>query len=302
MPNRDILQARLASGAANLARCWKIARRDGVVFGFTDHDNDLTFEGVRFMAGSGLEAHAVERSTGLSTDNSQVVGALQSSVINEADILAGRYDEAQVTQWLVDWSDPDIRILQFSGSLGEIRQGNGAFEAELRGVGEALNRPLGRAYLRSCDLDLGDAKCGVGLEGEGFQAVGIVAEIVSPSEYLWSTSEDFAEDWFSSGVLRWESGANTGTELRVLRDTIEGGSRRLRVWQSPAAELRPGDRFRLFVGCDKSHRSCHAKFGNLLNFRGFPHMPGDDWVTAYPRSGQKLDGSAVFWEDACDER
>jgi hypothetical protein len=40
--------------------------------------------------------------------------------------------------------------------------------------------------------------------------------------------------------------------------------------------------------------TCQAKFDNLLNFRGFPHIPGDDWLASYPvSSNQNTGGSLV---------
>jgi uncharacterized phage protein (TIGR02218 family) len=49
----------------------------------------------------------------------------------------------------------------------------------------------------------------------------------------------------------------------------------------------------LVAGCDRRFSTCAAKFGNALNFRGFPHVPGNDFVLRYPRSGDDLDGRAL---------
>jgi uncharacterized phage protein (TIGR02218 family) len=43
-----------------------------------------------------------------------------------------------------------------------------------------------------------------------------------------------------------------------------------------------GDQVRLVAGCDKTPETCHARFGNILNFRGEPHIPGNDKVFSYP--------------------
>jgi uncharacterized phage protein (TIGR02218 family) len=45
----------------------------------------------------------------------------------------------------------------------------------------------------------------------------------------------------------------------------------------------------LRAGCDRQFATCRAKFGNALRFRGFPHMPGDDFVLSYaqPRKASK---------------
>jgi uncharacterized phage protein (TIGR02218 family) len=46
--------------------------------------------------------------------------------------------------------------------------------------------------------------------------------------------------------------------------------------------VQAGDAFTIRPGCDKSFATCHAKFDNTANFRGFPHVPGTDQVLSYP--------------------
>lgn len=42
--------------------------------------------------------------------------------------------------------------------------------------------------------------------------------------------------------------------------------------------------------CDKRWRTCVDTFANGPNFRGFPTMPGEDFVTLYPSEGERHDG------------
>jgi uncharacterized phage protein (TIGR02218 family) len=170
------LQARLDGGATRLCRCWKVERRDGSVFGFTDHDLDVTFDGVVFRASSGMDASALQTATGLSVDNAQSVGALTAAGITEQDIRGGRFDGAEIHHWLVDWEQPDLRVLMFRGHFGEIRRSDGAFAVELRGLAEVLNAPVGRSILRTCDRVLGDGRCRFDLGQDGFRGEGEVAE------------------------------------------------------------------------------------------------------------------------------
>ena len=100
------LQSHLNSGVTTLCWCWKITRNDGAVQGFTDHDTDLAFDGVTYEAASGFTASEVQSSLGLAVDNLTVVGALNSSTINEADLAAGLYDDASIEIWRVNWSAP----------------------------------------------------------------------------------------------------------------------------------------------------------------------------------------------------
>lgn len=86
----------LATGATTTCRCWLVERKDGWRRGFTDHDEDIEFEGVRFGASSGFTASALEETTGLSVNNTEAVGALSDVGISELDIEAGRFDDASV--------------------------------------------------------------------------------------------------------------------------------------------------------------------------------------------------------------
>lgn len=288
------LQARLSSGATTLCRCWRLTRRDGVRMGFTDHDCDLVFDGTTFAAATGLGASTLAQSAGLSVDNAEVVGALSSAGVTEADISAGRYDDAEVEHWLADWTDPELRVLLFTGSLGEVVRGKTAFEAELRGLGEALNRPVGRVYLRDCDAVLGDARCGIDLRQPEFMGSAQVVAPVGGAGFLVAGLSGFAEGWFARGRLDWLTGGNAGITGQVRRDEFTTDGRLLTLWEEPPRPVAPGDGFEVFAGCDKRFATCRGKFANAVNFRGFPHMPGEDWVNGYAREGGRHDGSSLF--------
>ncbi|MEM8582068.1 MAG: DUF2163 domain-containing protein, partial [Pseudomonadota bacterium] len=158
------LDAHLASGLTTVCRCWVLRRRDGAVRGFTDHDVTLSFDGVEFRANTGLSASALRQTTGLSVDNTEAVGALSDFAISERDLNGGRYDGAEVEIWLVNWSQPEVRTLVFRGTIGETQQIDGAFRAELRGLAESLNKPLGRIYRKDCSAVLGDSACRINLD------------------------------------------------------------------------------------------------------------------------------------------
>ena len=288
------LQARLDGGAPTLCRCWRVERRDGEVMGFTDHDGDLEFEGTVFRAASGMDAGALQAGTGLAVDNGQAVGALSSAAISEEDIREGRFDRARVVQWLVDWARPELRLVMFAGEFGEIRRSDGAFEVELRGRADVLNVPVGRTMLRTCDRALGDAKCGVDVTAPAFSVEAVVgAGSTGAVVVVEGDLAAYAAEWFVHGRLIWVDGRNAGSAQSVKAEREVAGGRQVELWQEPPAGLAVGDRFRLVAGCDKRAATCREKFGNFLNFRGFPDIPGEDWVTAYPRSGGRHDGRSL---------
>jgi uncharacterized phage protein (TIGR02218 family) len=62
-----------------------------------------------------------------------------------------------------------------------------------------------------------------------------------------------------------------------------------------APPVAVGDAFQVVAGCDKRFETCRTKFANHLNFRGFPHMPGNDFVVRLPRQGNAgMDGGSLF--------
>ena len=97
------LAAHLAGGLTTLCHAWAVTRTDGALFGFTDHDRDLAFDGITFRADSGLSARALQQGTGLSVDNTEALGLLSDAGLSEVDIVAGRFDVAEVRCWRVNW-------------------------------------------------------------------------------------------------------------------------------------------------------------------------------------------------------
>lgn len=275
------LVAHLAGGTTTVCHAWAVTRRDGVVMGFTDHDRDLEFEGVLFRAGTGLTAGALQQVTGLAVDNAEAVGALSDAGLREEDIRAGRFDGADVRLWLVNWADVAERMLRFRGTLGEVVQEGGAFRAELRGLSEALNRPMGRIIQPGCDAVLGDARCGVDL-GQPEWSAEIVLEAVRERRVLVAAPVGFPAGWFQRGTAVFLDGAAQGLRLTVKADRIADGRMEVELWQEPGVQPRAGDRVRLVAGCDRRSETCRQKFHNFHNFRGFPHVPDEDWITAWP--------------------
>jgi uncharacterized phage protein (TIGR02218 family) len=276
------LQAHLAGGATTLCRAWIVTRRDGKTLGFTDHDRDIVLAGVICRADSGLTAQALQQTTGLSVDNTEARGALTSASITEADVQAGRFDGADVEIHLVNWAAPEQRLLEFRGFLGEITRSGGAFRAELRGLTERLNQPQGHAFQAGCSAILGDRRCGFDTSAPGFFAEDTLSAASDGQIFHLAGLAGFADRWFENGRFEILTGAGKGLIGVVKIDRIEADSRRIELWETIIADLGPGDRVRIVAGCDKSATTCRVKFANFPNFRGFPHIPSEDWLSSYP--------------------
>jgi uncharacterized phage protein (TIGR02218 family) len=284
------LALRLASGLTTLAHVWRVVRRDGEAFAFTDHDRPLAFDALSCEPLAGLLAGALEKSMGLGPDTASVAGALSSEAITEEDLARGLWDGARVDLYRVDWTDPSLRLHLFAGRLGEVRRGFSAFEAELRGLQAALNIPVGRVFSRFCDADLGDARCAKDIETVAFRGEGVVSEVLSGAAFRADGLSAYGDGWFARGRLVWAAGGAG----EVAAHRVEGGAAVIELLEPAGAVLAPGAGFAIYAGCDKRFDTCRAKFANTLNFRGFPHMPGNDAVQAGPVAGVRMDGSSRF--------
>jgi uncharacterized phage protein (TIGR02218 family) len=279
---RAALLEHLASGATTICRAWTITRRDGQVLGFTDHDQEIYVAGVRCRADTGMTARVLQQTTGLSVDNTEAFGALSAAAITEADLMAGRYDDAEVRAYLVNWRSPTDYIEQFRGYLGEVMRSGGAFKADLRGLSERLNRPNGLAYTPYCSAILGDEKCRFNLSQPAFMVEAVVSNSEDDRSFRLSGTFGFDDRWFEGGRFDVTSGTAAGLFGVVKSDRQDGSARQIELWQSIGSGVMLGDQIRLRAGCDKTATTCRNKFGNFLNFRGFPHIPGEDWLASYP--------------------
>ncbi len=287
-------QDHLDTGATSLCWCWKLSTLDGRVFGFTDHDNDLAFGSTNYEAASGFTGSEVENGLGLAVDNLDVEGALSSLKLNEADLFAGVFDNAVVEIWQVNWADLEQRILIKKGNLGEVSRDQNGFSAEIRGLTHLLNQPQGRLFQRNCDTDVGSTRCGVDLTSALYRQTGQVIDVVENSKFHVTGLDGFAGGWFASGRLVFTSGENLDRASEVKNFQITATGYLVELWLQMPKQISPNDNFIITAGCDKTFSACRNKFSNAVNFQGFPHMPGNDFIVFYPnRNDGNNDGQAI---------
>lgn len=289
------LQAHLDGRATKMCYCWKVTRNDGLVQGFTDHDNVLTFGGVTYEASSGFTATQFAASTGLAVDNLEVEGALSSDSINEDDLAAGHYDNAKVEVYWVNWSNVAQRHIVSRGFIGEVKRTGVMFQAELRGLSNALQQKTGRKYQRYCNAVVGDARCGINLANAAYRGSGAVDIASSSRTFTVTGLGGFSDDWFTAGVVNWLTGANAGQSMEVKLHNFINGTVSIELWQAMPFEIETGDTFTVTVGCKQDAATCNSKFNNIANFRGFNLIPGPDMLLFYPKQGDDdLDGGSLF--------
>lgn len=279
------LEAHLATGATTLCWCWRLTRRDGVIFGATDHDEPLTFDGTVFEASAGFTASDIKDGVGLSVDNLEVSGALSSAALTDVDLSAGRYDDAKVEIFRVNWADVMQRVLMRTGSLGEVRRSGSAFAAEVRGLQHYLQQPKGRLFQFTCDADVGDARCGVNLATPAFTGTATIMTAPTPRRFTVSGLSAYGHDFFSRGLATFTSGPAAGLKIEVKSHSNLNGVVMVELWADAEGPPAAGNTFTVRAGCDKHFETCKERFSNGINFRGFPKMPGNQLLMKVGRKG-----------------
>lgn len=286
-------QSHLARAVTTLCHCWRLTLRDGTVFGFTDHDRALTVDGTKFVPETGFTASEAREREGLGIDTADVEGALSSIRITEADILDGRYDGASVETLLVNWREPTEFAHLRRATIARVTRADGKFVAELESLGRGLDLVRGRQVRRHCDAELGDQRCGANLSGPAFTGTGEVISFNGEDRIVVAGLDGYAAGWFAHGVLTWTGGASAGRSERVIDFRHDAAGVTVVIWPTLSSLPEPGDTFSIVAGCDKSFATCKAKFANSLNFRGFPHLPGNDSAYAYVTAEGEFDGGPL---------
>ena len=287
------LKTHLLRNCTTVCHAWRLTRRDGVVSGYTDHDLPLTVDGTLCEPGSGFTGSEAQASLGFAIDTVDVQGALSSTGLVDEEIEAGLLDDAMIETFLVNWRESGEFALIRKAIVGRITLRDGAFVAELKSRMHALDQPNARYLTRACGAELGDARCGFDLGRSGFSGAGSVLGEIAPDAYRVGGLGGFEPDWFTYGVLTWTSGPRNGRADRIVDHRRQGDDALLYFVPITGQAPEPGDTFTIVAGCDKSFANCKSKFGNHENFRGFPHLPGNDSAYAYVTDGLVFDGEPI---------
>lgn len=266
----------LRQSATDLAKCWRIERSDGVVMGFTEHDKALVIDGETYSPTNAFSSSAFSQKGDLSVSNISVV-ALISADITEDDLHAGKFDNADVRIFFAIWSHPEYGTMPLMGArFGEVKFMEGQFEVELRSRAQALQQPIGRVYGLECDALLGDSRCKRALDD--ITTTGTVQALFDVIGFYDTALAAEADNYFQYGVVTFTTGDNEGLSMEV-----RGHSGNLAILlEPPAFPISAGDQYSIVAGCDKTCETCRVKFGNLDNFRGYPHMPTEQEATETP--------------------
>lgn len=267
------LRAHYAQGSTTIARCWRFERTDGAVVAVTTCARDLLYLGEVYHSKEGVNPTAISQQVGAVVANSEVTGTLSSDLATEAEFLAGLWDGCKYAIFEVNYRDLSMgRLMLASGTLGDLKVGRSSFNAEMRGLAQALQQTNGKVVTKNCTAQFGDARCKVDLAP--ITVAGAVTSVTN-RRLIIDTSRAESADYFGAGLFRVTSGAMNGEEMEI--DTFAAGEFSLVLPLSQNPEI--GMTYEAVPGCRKRlTEDCKDKWVNVLNFRGFPNIPGADKV------------------------
>ena len=271
----------LGAESQTLAYGYILSRNDGVRVCFSGHDCDIMVGGNLFIANNALDIGHGEKSSGLGSDNSLLLGGFEVGLIEEIDIKLGKWDKAAVEIILFDWQNANNYATFFNGFINAITQSDIGFEFELSGQKQKFQNQIGRTISRNCDAVLGNEKCRIDLVEAGHF---IDAELLANStiDFIETGANNINADDYIYGKIVFKSGALSGFEIGIK--SIAKNAATILIFLENPLPIVPntGDSIRLFKGCDKTFTTCKTRFQNGDNFRGCPHLPGQSDAFAGP--------------------
>jgi len=272
----DALKAHYAQSVTTVAHLVKMTRRDGTVLAVTpDHDQDLTFDGVVYKSAFGVIPTDAETSAAMNVDTMSAKGALLALGISEADIAAGLWDLCDVRVLRVNYADLTMGAEKLKRyTFGEISLDRNSFTSEFRGITQKLQQNLGDLVTPTCNANLFDARCGVP-ETEGLYKFSSQSVTAVSSQRLFTVAALMQPaDFFTAGKVQFTSGENSGLSMEI-KQHLYGGEL---ILQEPMPyPIAISDNVTVWSGCSKrSAEDCQSKYDNVIRFRGFPKIPGQD--------------------------
>ena len=267
--------------------CWRVTLTDATQQFFTGHDVDLVIDGDTYRADAGTLPTAQDQSVGLDVDNAEITSFLYSSAIDRDDIRYGRYNGASVDMFLVNYEDLTMGVLYRAKEwlLGNIELNDNKFTTEIRSKAARLQQSIIDVYKPACDAVFGDARCGIDLDDSAmtYRYDGAVSVALSNRQFLDLTADSRFDDpeMFRWGRIVWATpgsgdawpGLNAGRVMEIKKFTVTFGIFELFLPMPEAITI--GDQFTAYMGCARTREACVA-YDNIVNFRGFPDIPGRD--------------------------
>lgn len=278
------LLTHLQGEVLTVATLWRLVCKDTTEYFFTDHDQDITYDGDVYKASTGYTRSSISSSVGLDVDQLQIEGLIDDVEIEEVDLRAGKFDYADIQISIINYtSTADGIMILRQGFFGEVALKDSMYTVELRGLSQLFSNEILKVFTSDCSADLGDSRCTIDLNLAEFKEEDVVVTSVTSNQELGASGLDNpGTGAWDFGFIVWRTGANAGRSMEVK--SWNNGTKVLKLYLPMPYGIEEDDEFDIFVGCDKLFPTCRDTFENGDNYRGFPFIPTIREMLAYPDS------------------
>lgn len=159
--------------------------------------------------------------------------------------------------------DEDEVSVQWKGRLTAVKPNDKSIELQFESIFTSLRRVgLRQRYQRPCPHVLYRGGCR--LNKEDFATVSTAGAYTSNGLVLSvPDASSFPDGYFTGGMIEIDGvfrfiQSHSGWQITLMR---------------PIAGFDTVKPCKIYPGCDRSKATCNSKFGNVLNFGGFPYFP-----------------------------
>lgn len=319
----------------NLISLWRIVTVDGIEEFYTNADEDIsvsiidsTFTDVNgintattfiltektFLASNGLTISASRKESGLRSETRNIIGVIDG--VDQTRLEGGRYEMAEVTEWVVDARWPFLPWFQRNTYwVTSIAYSEDQFEFDLEGMGRLLRENYGNQFSRTCRFTLGrdefgniNKGCGQDRSGQvggihlqiaNFTSTGAVVTKVAlgpgtSNRVSFNVNKSLNPSGsipvgrpYKYGRILWTVGSNASLEYEIgdydLGLALIGSTGQFSTTEEMENAIQIGDECTIEEGCDNTFFTCKSIYGNELNFGGWQLIPGPTRARQAPR-------------------
>ena len=277
----------LASRPLNIvyADLYTITLNGGSVIRWASSDVGVTYSGYSFAPGPPIMDNGVQSKRGIQVGTLDIlIYADATTTINGVPVLTFirqsgldgatiRVDRVMGSNFASGLAGGYIR---FSGRISEIKDlTKTSVTLSCSNWLELLNVNMPTNVISaSCINTLFGAGCG--LSKASYAASGTVGSGANGASTFSSGLTAHGADYYDLGYVVFTSGANNGVNRTIKTQDVSGN---ITVMPPLPAAPSTGDTFTAYPGCLLTQATCHSKFNNLANYRGFPYVPPPETAT-----------------------
>lgn len=258
--------------------------------GFTSLDSSVTLaaHSLTFFPTAGLHPSTTESESG-KPSNFELRGIFESVGVTEADLLAGKWNGAEIELWRMNYADLTMgEEVLFRGVISHFTDHQDYFKAEIVGLANRMSTNFGGMTSRICRrvrtfTDF-PGECGYQdptTHGFDSQRQVIADTIISRLAIDFDGYESVPADFYTNGKAECLTGENEGIAREIQSGVVSGGLLHVVLKRAFPLTVTAGDDFELTVGCNGTLERC-MYLDNVIERHAEDYIPGIEKAAKVP--------------------